>query len=166
VLLAASAYEIVLAIHIMAVVVTFGVTFAYPIVFAVGARQDPRSLPLLHRIEYSITRWMTNPGLLFVLLAGIYLASDGHHWSEFFVQWGVAAVVLIGALLGSVMIPTSKRAEQLAKRDLAPGGRGDSPAAQVEMSDEYRALTRRLATVGTLLSGLVLVTILFMVVKP
>jgi uncharacterized membrane protein len=166
VLLAASAYEVVLAIHIMAVVVTFGVTFAYPIVFAVGARQDPRSLPLLHRIEYTITRWMTNPGLLFVLLAGIYLASDGHHWSEFFVQWGVAVVVLIGGLLGSVMMPTSKRAEQLARRDLAPGERGDSPSAQVEMSAEYRALTRRLATVGTLLSGLVLVTILFMVVKP
>jgi len=65
-----------------------------------------------------------------------------------------------------VMMPTSKRAEQLALRDLAPGEQGDSPPAQVEMSEEYRALTRRLATVGTLLSGLVLVTILFMVVKP
>jgi hypothetical protein len=34
------------------------------------------------------------------------------------------------------------------------------------MSDEYRMLTRRLATVGTLLSLLVLVTILIMVIKP
>ncbi|HYB24235.1 MAG TPA: hypothetical protein VED41_10585, partial [Solirubrobacteraceae bacterium] len=53
---AASFYEIVLAVHIMAVVVAFGVTFAYPIVFALAAHHDPRGLPLLHRIEYTIER--------------------------------------------------------------------------------------------------------------
>ena len=35
-------YEVVLAVHVMAVVVAFGVTFAFPIVFAVAARHDPR----------------------------------------------------------------------------------------------------------------------------
>jgi aspartate-semialdehyde dehydrogenase len=34
------------------------------------------------------------------------------------------------------------------------------------LSDEYRSVTRRLATVGSLLSAIVLVTILFMVTKP
>src|SRR5664279_2191327 len=81
-------YSVVLAIHIMAVVVAFGVTFAYPIIFAVAARHDPRSLPVLHRIAYTVERLLVNPGLLLVLLAGIYLASKGHHWSDFFVQWG------------------------------------------------------------------------------
>ncbi len=156
--LAASLYEVVLAVHIMAVVVAFGVTFAYPIMFAIGARRDPRALPLLHRIEYSIERMLLNPGLLVVLLAGIYLASKGHYWSDFFVQWGLGVVVVIGALVGAVMIPTGKRAEQLAARDLAAAGEG----GEVTLSDEYRALTRRLASVGSLLSLLVLVTILFM----
>ncbi len=160
---AASAYEVVLAIHIMAVVVAFGVTFAYPIMFAVGARRDPRSLPVLHRIEYTIERALINGGLLIVVAAGIFLASDGHHWSEFFVQWGLGAAIVIGGLVGGVMIPTAKRAETIAERDLA--GAGESGSA-VEMSDEYRALVRRLSTVGTGLSLLVLVTILFMVVKP
>ncbi len=150
-------FEVVLALHIMAVVVAFGVTFAYPIIFSVGARQDPRSLPLLHRIEYSIERRLTNPGLLVVLLAGIYLASKLEVWSAFYVQWGLAAVVVIGAVVGAVMIPTAKRAEQLAARDIAASEGGD-----VTLSDEYRALTRRLATVGSLLSLLVLVTIYFM----
>src|SRR5580704_5358251 len=117
--LAASFYEVVLAVHIMAVVIAFGVTFAYPIMFAVAAKHGPRSLPLVHRIEYSIERILINPGLALVLIAGIYLASKGHYWSDFFVQWGLAAVVVIGALVGSVMIPTAKRAEQLAARDLA-----------------------------------------------
>jgi hypothetical protein len=162
-LLAASFYEIVLAVHIMAVVVAFGVTFAYPIMFAVAARHDPRGLPLLHRIEYTIERMLINPGLALVLLAGIYLASKGHFWSDFFVQWGLGAVVVIGALIGAVMIPTAKRAEQVATRDVAAATAGSGAGgAEVEMSEEYRALVRRLSSVGTLLSLIVLVTILFM----
>jgi hypothetical protein len=160
---AASLFEVILAIHIMAVVVTFGVTFAYPIMFAVAARHDPRSLPLLHRIEYTIERMLVNPGLLIVLLAGVYLASKGHDWSQFFVQWGLAAVIVIGALVGAVMIPTSKRAEQVAAGDLAARGEGEGDGA-IALSDEYRALVRRLSIVGTLLSVLVLVTILFMAI--
>jgi hypothetical protein len=149
--------EVVLAIHIMAVIVAFGVTFAYPIMFSVGARQDLRSLPLLHRIEYSIERRLVNPGLLVVLLAGIYLASKLHVWSAFYVQWGLGAVVVIGAAVGAVMIPTAKRAEALAKRDLAGSGED-----AIGLSEEYRALARRLASVGSLLSLLVLVTVYFM----
>ena len=154
---AASLFEVVLAIHIMAVVVAFGVTFAYPIMFAVAARHDPRSVPLVHRIEYTVERMLINPGLLLVLLAGIYLASKGHYWSDFFVQWGLAAVVVIGALVGAVMIPTAKRAELAAARDVAAAGDGE-----IVLGEEYRALLRRLTAVGTLLSLLVLVTILFM----
>jgi phosphotransferase system glucose/maltose/N-acetylglucosamine-specific IIC component len=158
---ATSAYEIVLAVHVMAVVVAFGVTFAYPIMFAVTARSDPRGLPLMHRVEYTIERTLINPVLGLVLIAGIFLASDGHHWGQFFVAWGVAAVVVIGAVVGSVLIPTAKRAERTAERDIAA-----STGDPVEMSEEYRMLTRRLQVVGTLLSLLVLVTILFMVIKP
>jgi hypothetical protein len=158
---ATSAYEIVLAVHVMAVVVAFGVTFAYPIMFAVTARSDPRALPLMHRVEYTIERTLINPVLGLVLIAGIFLASDGHHWGEFFVAWGVAAAVVIGAVVGAVLIPTAKRAETTAERDIAA-----STGDPVEMSEEYRMLTRRLQVVGTLLSLLVLVTVLFMVIKP
>jgi hypothetical protein len=159
-MLAATLYEIGLAVHVMAVVVAFGVTFAYPIMYAVGARVQPASLPLLHRIEHTIERWLINPGLLVVVLVGVYLASEGHHWSEFFVQWGLGAALVIGGLVGSVLIPTAKKAEQVAARDLAAGGE------KQQMSEEYRALTRRASLVGSLLSVLVLVTILFMAVKP
>lgn len=155
---ATSFFEVVLAIHIMAVVVAFGVTFAYPIMFSVAARQDQRSLPLMHRVEYTIERRLINPGLGLVVLAGIYLASKGHFWSQFFVQWGLAAAIVIGALVGAVMIPSAKRAEDLAKRDLAAG--------DGQLSEDYRAVVRRLSVVGTLLSALVLLTVLFMVIQP
>lgn len=157
-MLAVTAYDVVLAIHIMGVVVAFGVVFAYPLMFAIAARRDPRGLPLLHRIETTIDKMLVNGGLVVVVGAGIYLASDGKHWSELFVQWGLGAAIVIGALVGSVMIPASKRAQQLAERDLAAAGE--------TMSEEYRAVTRRLASVGGLLSLLVLVTILLMAIKP
>jgi hypothetical protein len=72
---------------------------------------------------------------------------------------------VIGALIGAVMIPTAKRAEQIAARDLAAiqasaSGGGGEPG--VELSDEYRALVRRLSGVGSLLSLIVLVTIVIM----
>lgn len=157
---AVTVYDVILAIHLMGVVVAFGVTFAYPIMFAVAGKRDPRSLPLIHRIEYTVERALVNPGLLVVVAAGIYLASDGHYWGQFFVQWGLGASIVIGALVGSVMIPTAKRAEQAATRDL------ERDPQATELGEEYRALVSRLGSVGALLSGLVLLTILFMAIKP
>ncbi|HXB64394.1 MAG TPA: DUF2269 family protein [Solirubrobacteraceae bacterium] len=160
-MLAASAYEIVLAVHIMAVVIAFGVTFAYPIMFAVAGRADPRALPTMHRVEYTTERFLVNGGLLVVVAAGIYLASKGHLWSQFFVQWGLGAAVVIGALAGAVMIPTAKRAEQAAARDIEAAGDGE-----VALGAEYQALVRRLGIVGSSLSLLVLATIAIMVIQP
>jgi uncharacterized membrane protein len=157
----ASAYDFVLAVHIMAVVIAFGWTFALPIVYAVAVKRDPRSLPLLHRIEITVSRMLLNPALLVALAAGIFLASDGHHWSEFFVQWGLGAIVVIGALVGAVLIPASKRAEEASTRDLEAYTGGEFvPGAG------YRAATRTLNTVGSATSLLVLVTIVIMAVKP
>lgn len=160
-MLAVSGYDVVMALHIMAVVIAFGWTFALPVVYIVAGKVDPRSLPVLHRIEWTFTRYVANPALLVVLGAGIGLASDGHHWSEFFVQWGIAAVVLIGAVVGAVMIPATKRAAELAERDIAAAGAGE-----LEMSAEYQAVARRLQTVGTALSVLVVATVFIMAIKP
>ncbi|HEX4188378.1 MAG TPA: DUF2269 family protein [Solirubrobacteraceae bacterium] len=157
----AAAYDWILGLHIIAVVVAFGWTFTLPVVYAVGAKADPRSLPVLHRIEYTITRLILNPALLVLLAAGIFLASDGHHWKEFFVQWGLATVVVIGALAGAILIPGAKRAEEAVRRDLEGWSSGD-----FEPGPEYLAATRRLNIVGSAASLLVLATIVIMAVKP
>jgi uncharacterized membrane protein len=159
--LAASAYDIVMAVHVMAVVIAFGWTFALPLMFAIAARSDPRSLPLLHRIEVQVSRWMLNPALVVILGAGIYMASDGHHWSQFFVQWGLGVVIVLGALVGSVLMPASKRAEAAARADLAGWSGGE-----FQPGEQYQALARRINIVGSIASLLVLVTIAFMVIKP
>jgi uncharacterized membrane protein len=160
--LAVTGYDVVMAIHIMAVVIAFGWTFTLPVVYAIAARQDPRSLPTLHRIEFSIFRYVANPALVIVLGAGIFLASDGHHWSQFFVQWGLAVVVVLGGLVGAVLMPAAKRAQVAVGGDLASW----SGEGQFAPGPGYREIVQRLNVVGSLASGLVLVTILFMTIKP
>jgi hypothetical protein len=150
-------FEVVLAVHIMAAVVAFGVTFAYPIIFPVVEKADPRALPAVHRAQHAIGQRLIQPGLGVVLIAGIYLASKLHQWSFFYVQWGLAAVVVLGALGGMFFSPHERRLVELSERDVAAAGDGE-----VVLSDEYRAHSRRVAQVGAASSLLVLVTIYFM----
>ncbi len=156
-LIAVQLFEVVLAVHIMAAVVAFGVTFAYPIIFAVVEKADPRALPALHRAELTVGQRLIQPGLGVVLLAGIYLASKLHEWSAFYVQWGLAATVVLGALAGMFFTPIERRLVEISARDVAAATDGE-----VALSAEYQAQSKRLATVGALSSVLVLVTIYFM----
>jgi hypothetical protein len=144
--------DLVLAVHIMAVVVGFGVTFAYPLFYTVGERIDRRMLPGLHRLQIALSRRLTGPGLLVVLIAGIYLASHEHQWKCFYVQWGVAVVVVLGGLDGAFSTPRLRK--------LAEIGAGEVAAA--EWSAEYRSLRKRVVLVNGLMSLLVLVTIVLM----
>jgi hypothetical protein len=153
-------WQIVLAVHIAAVVVAFGVTFALPVIAGVGPRLDPRAAPLLHRLRQRIGRIVINPGLTLVLIAGIYLASDLHQWHKFYVQWGVAVAIVLGALEGSFMIRQAGKLAELAERDIAASGDGT-----VEWSAEYHARVKRTGAVGALMSGLVLVTVYLMTVQ-
>ena len=149
--------DAVLAVHIMAIVVAFGVTFAYPVIFAVVEKADKRALPAIYRAELAVGHRIVNPGLAVALLAGIYLASKEHVWGDFYVQWGVAAVVVLGALGGMFFTPIERKLVELSERDVKAAGEGE-----VTMSQEYQDAAKRLAVVGTLSSLLVLVTIFFM----
>jgi hypothetical protein len=165
---AATPFHVALAIHVATLIMTFGVVFARPLVFAVAGRRDPRSLPLLHRIEYTVERYLMLPGVLLVILTGAYLANSGGHWDNFYVWWGIGVVALLGAALPAFMIPTAQRAELVVARDLVAGGGSGAPAGAdgssgaVGLSGEYRALARRLAVVSAVLGVLILITMLFM----
>jgi hypothetical protein len=159
-LLAVTFPQIVVAIHVMAVVFAFGVTFAYPVFLTVGRRRDPRAMPWFHRMQQQIGRRVINPGLTVVVIAGIYLASDLHVWSHFFVQWGVGAALVLGALEGSVMIRYEGKLAELAERDIAAAG--DGP---VTFGAEYDAMFKRVGTIGAAMSLLVLATVYVMVVN-
>jgi uncharacterized membrane protein len=158
--LAATFTDYVLAVHILGVVIAFGATFAYPVIFASARRADPSVMPWLFSVMQRIDRFIVNPGLTLVLIAGIVLASKFHVWSEFYVQWGLASVVVIGAGVGAFMIPREGKLAKVAQRDLeaAPvGGGGGSP-----WSPEYDKLLRQVSVGGLVLDLIVIVTIFLM----
>jgi uncharacterized membrane protein len=155
--------DFILAVHILGVVVGFGVVFAYPVLAVAAARTDPSVTPWLLRTRQRVGRYLVNPGLLVVILAGIYLAGHEHRWSSFFVGWGILAAIVIGAIEGSVIIPRSGRLARVAERDLAatavPGG-GQRTSAT--WSSEYTAGARQLSRASMLLQAIVVVTVFVM----
>jgi hypothetical protein len=152
-------WQVVLAVHIASIVIAFGVTFAYPVMYAVGVNREPRTMPGFHRIQDSVGKFVISPFLLLALLAGIYLASKLHQWSFFYVQWGLAAIIVLGGLGGAFFSPRERKLGELAERDVAAAGDGE-----VVFSEEYNALRRQVAIVGYIASAIVLVTIYFMTV--
>jgi hypothetical protein len=95
------------------------------------------------------------------LLAGIYLASKLHSWSDFYVQWGIAMIVIIGALGGAFFAPRERRLADLAQRDIAAADQA-SPGGEIVFGEEYKALRQQLFFVNVGVSLLILLTIFFM----
>jgi hypothetical protein len=160
VLLAVTFFEVVLSVHIMAVVFAFGATFAYPVLLGTVGKADSRALPALYKAIHAISRIVIMPGLAVVVICGIYLASKLHVWSEFYVQWGIGVAVVIGAVEGMFISPNEKRLMEAADRDLAAAGAGE-----VTFGAEHDTLVRRIGAAGAAMDLLVILTILFMVLK-
>ncbi len=158
-LLAVALWEVVLALHIIAVVFAFGATFAYPVLLGTVAKADPRALPALYRALHAISQRVIMPGVAAVLVFGIYLASHLELWSSFFVQWGLGVAIVIGAVEGAYLSRQERRLIEVADRDVAAGG-GDGA---VTFSAEHDSLVRRIGAVGALMDLLVILTIYFMV---
>lgn len=150
-------YGVVLAVHIMGVVVAFGTTFAMPVFMPWARRNHPQAMPVIHELNGRLGRLVMSPGMVVVLLCGIYLASKLHAWSEVWVSVPLVILVLIGGLGGMFFAPSERKLGELATRDLAGGG---------ELSAEYDELFRRVAIAGLATCALVLVAIFFMAAKP
>jgi hypothetical protein len=157
-------YTFVLAVHIAAIVIAFGVTFAYPVMYAVGIRAEPRSMPGLHRIQDGVGKFVISPFIGLALLAGIYLASKLHTWSDFYVQWGIAVIVILGGLGGAFFAPRERRLAELAERDIAAADQA-SPGKDVVFGEEYKRLRTLVFRVNVLANALILLTIFFMVAQ-
>ncbi len=151
-------YKFVLFLHILAVVLAFGPTFGYGFFVAAAQSAAPRSVPTVLRSIQKIDRYLVEPGLIVVLLAGIYLLADGP-WeaSDAFISIGFLAVIALFGLSHGFFRPQTAKALELAERDL---GSGDT------LSAEYEAVSKRLENGGKLAGLIVVVAIFFMAYKP
>jgi hypothetical protein len=164
VLVSAVAFQdLVLAVHILGVVVGFGVIFAYPIFFGVGSRLEPSAMPWFFRMMQLLTRQLVYPGLLIVLVCGIYLASKEDQFHAFYVQWGFFAVIAIGGIEGGVMAPRVRKLIEVSARDLAAvPAAADSQLSAFSFSADYRAAFRQLSIAGAVQAAIVVLTVFFM----
>lgn len=159
-LVAVAFYEVVLALHILAVVFAFGATFAYPVLLGAVTKADPRALPALYRALHAISQKVIMPGVAAIVVFGLYLASHLHLWHTFFVQWGIGVSIVIGAVEGMYLGPREKRLIEAADRDVAAAGPGE-----VTFGAEHDSLVRQVGGIGALMDLLVVITIFFMVLR-
>jgi uncharacterized membrane protein len=154
---AATSYDYSLALHITAVVIGFGATFAESITFPIAMKLDRVHLPYVHRLQRTINTFFAVPALLVVLATGFYQVSDrdwdlGKPWLSI----SLALVALIALLNIAYFIPEDRRLEDMARRDLAAG----------DLSDEYMKRSRNTGIAGAATGVMLIVIIFLMVVKP
>ena len=153
-----TAFSIGLFIHVLAVVLTFGPTFGYGIFIGVAEANAPRSIPAVLRGVQQTDRFLVRPGLIVVLLAGIYLLIDSHiSASESWVTVGFVAIVVLFGMVHGFFRPNTAKALELAERDLAAGD---------TLGAEYAAVSKKLENGGKLAGLIVAIAIFFMVVQP
>jgi hypothetical protein len=160
--LAVTSYELSVFIHLTAVVVGFGATFAEAVMFPVAMNLDARHLPYVHRLQLAINQWLATPALVVVLATGIYQVADADlDFGDFWISGAMGIVIILGGLIGGYFIPADRRLGPMVEREIAAAGEGE-----VTLSDEYQRAARTEGFVGTAAGVLVIIAIYLMVTKP
>lgn len=161
--LAVTSYEFSVFLHITAVVIGFGATFAESVTFPVAMTMDKRHLPYVHRLQRSINQWFAGPAMLVILATGFYQVSDAD-WDlgKFWLSGALTIVIVIGAILGGYFIPEDRKLQAMAERDIAAA----PPGGEITMSAEYLRRSRTEGVVGGITGLLIVVAIYLMVTKP
>ena len=154
--IAVTFYDLVLTIHVLAVVVAFGVVFAYAIIDT-HVKRAGGDLAALHRLHVVLARRLITPAMTVVLLAGLYLALDRWSLGDPWISATFAILIVLFGLTGAVLTPADERLAQLAERDAKAGG---APSA------DYEREAQRANAFGGLALLLVIVAIFLMVAKP
>jgi uncharacterized membrane protein len=140
-------YEVVVWIHVLAVVIAFGGVFAYPVVGAALRRAG--ALPLFHSTWAQLWSRVVTPAMVVVLLAGMYLATDADAWSEAWVSGSFVGLIVLFAIAG-IATGWERKAAQLAAASDAG----------------YKALATRLRGAAGAAMAIVVVVLFLMVAQP
>jgi hypothetical protein len=155
-------YDVVVWLHVSAVVLAFGPTFAFGIYAALAARKYPRAMPAVLEGNIMVSRSMVTLGGIVILVTGLYLAGDVWEFSDFFVGWGILAILVLLGLVHSYFIPHDTRALRAAQRDIEAAG----PTGEVELGDEFNRESGASARMGPIAGLIIILTIYVMVAKP
>jgi uncharacterized membrane protein len=159
---AITGFQFSLFLHITAVMVGFGSTFALAVAEPVAMKLDPRHIPYVHQLSIVLNRFFATPALVIVLATGFYQVSEGN-WSlgDAWISATLVIVIVLGGIMGAVFMPGAKKLKALAERDIAAAGDGE-----VKMSEEYLERSKVDAIFGPITGLLLVAAVFLMVVKP
>ena len=151
-MLAIEFFDVVTAVHVAAIVLAFGVTFAYPIIFPFFGQKHPQALGPMHEAQERIGKFLITPFATLALITGIYLAADRDLFDRIWVQVPMGILIVLLGMGGAFFAPKERKAAELAREK--PG------------SPEYMAIVGQASKAGAFAGLLVLVAVFFMVAKP
>jgi uncharacterized membrane protein len=159
---AITTYDFSVFLHVTAVVVGFGSTFALAITFPIAQSLDVRHLPYVHRLSLAINQWFALPALIVVLATGFYQVSDaGWKLGDVWLSGTLAIVVVLAVLILGYFVPADRRLGAMVQREIEAAGGGE-----VTLSEEYRRRSRTEGMVGGFAGLLLVVAIFLMTTKP
>jgi uncharacterized membrane protein len=160
--LAIAGYDISVFLHVTAVMVGFGTTFAEAITLPVALKFGKRHLPYVHRLGLTINKFFAIPAFVIVLATGIYQTSERYDFSEGWISATFALLIIIAVINAVYFIPSDRKLGALAERDIAAAG--DAP--DFEMSDEYTKKAQVQGIFGTATGIMLVAAVFLMVTKP
>jgi Predicted integral membrane protein (DUF2269) len=163
--LALTTYNFSVFLHVTAVMIGFGATWAEAVTFPVAAKMSPRHLPYVHRLQLVINQFLAAPAILIVAATGIYQASEGNwDYGDLWVSGTIAILVVVALILVAYFIPTDRKLLPMIEKEIADLGDGEIKLSQ--LSAEYIRKGRLEGGIGTLMGILLIVAVYFMTTKP
>ena len=113
-------YDASVAIHVVAALVGFGVTFSYPVIQLVAERRGPDALALGFDAILAISRWVAVPATLLVGVTGVFQLADGPY--SLHDAWLAASLGLYLAVMAVAVLRTGS--SRRGSHGPEPAGKG------------------------------------------
>lgn len=163
--LAVTNYEFSMFIHLTAVMVGFGSTFAEAVMFPVAMKMSPRHLPYVHRLQLTLNQFFALPALVIVAGTGIYQMAEGNwDYGDLWVSGTLTIVVILAIVLLGYFIPADRKLLPMIEHEIAAAGDGEIKLS--DLSDEYQRKGRMEGIVGSITGLLLILAVYLMVTKP
>jgi uncharacterized membrane protein len=156
--LAISLYDLSVFVHVSAVVVGFGATFAGALMFPVAMKVGVQHLPYVHQLQLAINERLAGPALGIIVITGIYQTIDADWgFDSFWISATILIAIVLGGMSGAYFVPTDRKLAAQAQREIDETG---------NVSDDYQKKARTEGIVGAVAGLLVIAAVFLMVTKP
>src|SRR4051812_4212720 len=165
VLLAVTNYSFSVFLHVTAVVLGFGSTFAESVMFPVAMKMSARNLPYVHRLQLVLNQFFALPAVVVVAATGIYqMDKGGWDYGDFWVSATITILVVILLINVFFFIPTDRKLLPIIQTAIADAG--DRELKLADLPPEYQRWGRAEGIVGAIVGMLLIAAIFFMTTKP